>query len=286
MMISQKEIPISKACSSLNISRRTYYNNATRDTANNNDRSVKEAINKIALEYSKYGYRRITKEMHRRGQLVNHKKVLRIMHEENLLCIPKKKFRIVTTDSNHDYPIYQNLVKDIVITRMNQVWVADITYVHLLNGTVYLAVIIDLFSRKCVGWELDKRINARLVLNAFDMAIKARAHIGIDGLIHHSDQGVQYACNEYVNQLNELGIKISMSRKGNPYDNAFAESFMKTIKAEEVYLKEYETFDQAYNNIKEFIEVVYNKKRLHSSIGYVPPDEFEKEGLNICTIIR
>jgi len=149
-----------------------------------------------------------------------------------------------------------------------------------MNEHVYLAVIIDVFSRKCIGWELSRRIDAGLVLNALDMAIKARAHMGIDGLIHHSDQGVQYACNEYVDLLEELGIKISMSRKGNPYDNAFAESFMKTLKAEEVYLKEYKTFEEAYNNIKKFIEVAYNKKRLHSSIGYVPPEEFESKVLN------
>ena len=153
-----------------------------------------------------------------------------------------------------------------------------------MNEHVYLAVIIDVFSRKCIGWELSRRIDTGLVLNALDMAIKARVHMSIDGLIHHSDQGVQYACNEYVDLLEELGIQISMSRKGNPYDNAFAESFMKTLKAEEVYLKEYKTFVEAYNNIKHFIEVVYNKKRLHSSIGYVPPDEFEKEVLNITTI--
>lgn len=164
---------------------------------------------------------------------------------------------------------------------MNQVWVSDITYVHLLHECIYLAVIIDIFSRKCIGWELSRRIDAELVLNALDMAVKSRVHMGIDGLVHHSDQGVQYACNEYVDRLNELGIQISMSRKGNPYDNAFAESFMKTLKAEEVYLKEYGTFDEAYNNIKKFIEIVYNNKRLHSSIGYLPPVEFEAKVLNI-----
>ena len=152
---------------------------------------------------------------------------------------------------------------------------------HLLNECVYLAVVIDVYSRKCIGWSLDRHIDACLVLTAFNMAIDARLRCGIDGLIHHSDQGVQYACNEYVNRLNELGIRISMSRKGNPYDNAFAESFMKTLKAEEVYLKEYRTFDEAYRNIKQFIEKVYNKKRLHSSIGYLPPDEFEAKVLNI-----
>jgi len=169
----------------------------------------------------------------------------------------------------------------VVLTGINQLWVADITYVHLLHECVYLAVIIDVYSRKCIGWELSRRIDAELVLNALDMAIDARLEFGISGLTHHSDHGVQYACDEYVNRLNELGIRISMSRRGNPYDNAFAESFMKTLKVEEVYLKEYKTFDEAYNNIKQFIEVVYNNKRLHSSIGYLPPVEFEAKVLNI-----
>jgi transposase InsO family protein len=285
-MISQKEVPISTGCASLGVSRRTYYYNLKERRIDKSDKAITDSILDIASEFQKYGYRRITAELHRMGQPINHKKVLRIMREENILCKPKKKFRISTTDSDHNYPIYPNLAKDIVLTWINQFWVADITYVHLLHECVYLAVIIDVFSRKCIGWELSKRIDAEMVLNALDMAIRSRVHLGIDGLIHHSDQGVQYACDEYVDRLKDLGIQISMSRKGNPYDNAFAESFMKTLKAEEVYLKEYKTFDEAYNNIKQFIEIVYNKKRLHSSIGYVPPDEFEQEALNTCANFR
>jgi transposase InsO family protein len=280
-MINSKQIPISKACHYLNISRQAHYNWQQKDNTIGLDIPVISTIHDIALEFPKYGYRRIAAELRRRGQTVNHKKVLKIMHEENLLCKPKKKFRITTTDSNHNYPIYPNLEKSIILTRVNQLWLADITYIHLLDEHVYLAVIIDVFSRKCIGWELSRKIDAGLVLNALDKAIKARAHIGIDGLIHHSDQGVQYDCNEYVNLLEELGIQISMCRKGNPYDNAFAESFMKTLKAEDVYLKEYKTFDEAYNNIKEFIDIVYNKKRLHSSIGYMPPEEFEAETITL-----
>ena len=285
-MISQKEVPISKGCASLEIKRRTYYCSLKRSDTNQSDKSIRSSIHKIALEFSKYGYRRITAELHRRGQPINHKKVLRIMREENILCKPKKKFRIITTDSDHNYPVYPNLAKDMVLTGINQFWVADITYVHLLHECVYLAVIIDVYSRKCIGWELSRRIDAELVLSALDMAINARLEFGISGLIHHSDQGVQYACDEYVNRLNELGIRISMSRKGNPYDNAFAESFMKTLKTEEVYLKEYRTFGEAHSNIKKFIEVVYNKKRLHSSLDYMPPEEFEQEVLNTCAKIR
>lgn len=281
-MIASKEIPVANGCRCLNIGRRTYY--AWQHENKIVDSSLKSAIHDIALEYPKYGYRRITAEMHRKGKIVNHKKVLRIMHEENLLCRPKKKFRITTTDSNHNYPTYPNLAKNITPERINQLWVADITYIHLLSEHVYLAIIIDVFSRKCIGWALSRRIDADLVVSALDLAIEKRSHFGIQGLIHHSDQGVQYACNEYVHLLEELDIQISMSRRGNPYDNAFAESFMKTLKAEEVYLKEYRTFDEAYINIKRFIEIVYNKKRLHSSIGYMPPEEYETEVINITTI--
>lgn len=277
-MISQKEIPVRRACSSLDFSKSVYYYALKSNKID--DSLILKEIQGIALEFPKYGYRQITKEMHRRGQVINHKKVLKIMREENLLCKTKKKYKITTTDSNHDYPVYPNMVKNLTLTRINQVWVADITYVHLLNEHVYLAVIIDVFSRKCVGWELSRRIDTLLVLEALNMAIDTRLQSGISDLIHHSDQGVQYASNEYVDRLKELDIKISMSRAGNPYDNAFAESFMKTIKVEEVYLKEYKTFEEAYNNIKEFIEEVYNNKRLHSSIGYLPPVEFEAKVLN------
>lgn len=280
-MINQKELPIQNACSALGFSKSAYYESLKSPIIGLSDKPIKKSIYDVAIEYPKYGYRRITKEMQRRGTLVNHKKVLRIMREENLLCKPRKKFRITTTDSNHNFPTYTNLAKDKTLTGINQLWVADITYVHLVSDCVYLAVIIDVYSRKCIGWELSRRIDAGLVLNALNMAVDARVSSGIAGLIHHSDQGVQYACNEYVNQLNELDIKISMSRRGNPYDNAFAESFMKTLKSEEVYLKEYRTFDEAYSNLKQFIEVVYNNKRLHSSIGYLPPVEFEAKALNI-----
>lgn len=280
-MISQTELPIRHACSSLNLSKSAYYAGLKRPAITLSDKPVKNVIYAISLEYPRYGYRRITAELHRRGNTINSKKVLRIMREEHLLCRPKKKFRVTTTDSNHCFPVYPNLAKGIVLTGINQFWVTDITYVHLLNECVYLAAIIDVYSRKCVGWELSRRIDAELVLNALDLAVNARLQHGIAGLIHHSDQGVQYACNEYINRLKELGIRISMSRKGNPYDNAFAESFMKTLKVEEVYMKEYRTFNEAYMNIKQFIEVVYNNKRLHSSIGYLPPVEFEAKALNI-----
>src|SRR3989344_4086153 len=203
------------------------------------------------------------------------------MLSENLLCRRKKAFKPVTTQSNHNFEVYPNLIENIQVTGLNQIWVSDITYIHLMKSFVYLAVIIDLFSRKCIGWHLSNDIDTYLSLNALDMAIAARQQLGFDSLIHHSDRGVQYASNDYIQKLEEFGIKISMSRSGNPYDNAFAESFMKTLKVEEVYMNEYETFEDALKNIQRFIEDVYNEKRLHSGIGYMSPNKFEKEVLNI-----
>jgi transposase InsO family protein len=278
-MIAQKQIPVSNACSALKLSRSNFYIQVDKEEREDLDRYLRKEIEGIVIEFPFYGYRRVNKELRRRDLLVNHKKVLRLMKEDNLICRRKKAFRPVTTDSNHNYNIYPNLIKDIEVTGLNQVWVGDITYVQLLQGFVYLAAIIDIFSRKCIGWALGRNIDTRLVLEALNMAIRKRKHLGLHNLIHHSDRGVQYASNEYVELLVQNGIRISMSASGNPYENAFAESFNKTIKVEEVYINEYETFEDALRNIKHFIDVVYNKKRLHSSIGYVPPEEFEREVL-------
>jgi transposase InsO family protein len=198
------------------------------------------------------------------------------MRQDNLLCL-KKKFKPVTTDSSHGLPVYPNLLKSTKITGLNQVWAADITYVQLLHENIYLAVILDLSSRKCIGWDLSRNMGSQLVMNALARALKDRWTDSMQNLIHHSDQGVQYASKDYVDCLKQHNIKISMSRKGNPYDNAFAESFIKTLKYEEVYLNEYDTFEDAFRNIRHFIETVYNRKRLHSSLGYRSPDRFERE---------
>lgn len=285
-MISESKLPIKIACETLGCNRISYYRYEDIDpsSCSTEDMEIKKMIEKILKDFPCYGYKRVTKQLQRQNQMINHKRIYRIMSENNLLYNRKKKFKIITTDSNHNLHVYINLIKDIEVTRLNHVWVADITYILLPKGHIYLAAILDRFSRRCIGWALSKNIDAELVLEALNMAIRKRKHLGFEGLIHHSDQGVQYACNEYVDLLEELGIKISMSRKGNPYDNAHMESFMKTFKIEEVYIKEYETFEEAYDNIKHFIEIVYNKKRLHSSIGYLPPDEFEKEVLNIIRI--
>ena len=190
----------------------------------------------------------------------------------------------MTTDSKHGLPVYPNLAKSLVLTGLNQLWVSDITYVQLLHGFVYLAVVLDAFSRKCLGWQLSRSIDARLCLDALEMAFDSRKAMSLAGLIHHSDQGVQYASSDYVDALHARGVQISMSRKGNPYDNAKAESFMKTFKVEEVYVSEYESFQDALENIQRFLEVVYNKKRLHSSIGYLPPAEYEARILTRCAL--
>lgn len=240
------------------------------------DIDVRNVIQQVAVEFPAYGYRRITAELRNRSHTVNHKRVLRLMREDNLLCV-RKRFKPRTTDSDHNLRTYPNLLKDLKITRLNQVWASDITYIRLPKEFVYLAVILDLFSRRCIGWNLDRSLYTELALNALTMAIEKRWNENTQGLIHHSDQGVQYASKEYIECLDAHGIQISMAAQGNPYDNAFVESFIRTLKCEEVYLNEYETFSDALENISSFIEDVYNKKRLHSSLGYRSPIDFEKE---------
>jgi len=234
--------------------------------------SLLKEIQAIVLEFSGYGYRRVTAELARRGLTVNKKRVQRLMQEHQLQRKPRRRF-VRTTDSGHTLPVYPNLIQDIALGRPNQVWSADITYVRLVRSFVYLAVLMDLFSRKVIGWALSASLKADLVVEALQMAIRTRPVE--PGLIHHSDRGIQYACQDYVSLLKQHGIAISMSRRGNPYDNATMESFIKTLKVEEVYLNEYVTEAEARENIGAFIETVYNIKRLHSSLGYRSPAEFE-----------
>ena len=271
-------LPLSRLCSALGVSRSGYYVWLNRRNAPPSAKGteLKEQIHKIALEFPGYGYRRVTRELRRRDYLVNHKRVLRIMREEDLLCRRNKRiFR--TTDSSHNLPVYANLAKDMNVTDINQLWVADITYIRLPDEFVYLAVLIDVYSRKCVGWHLDDSLDTELPLTALRNALKSRWHSELSDLVHHSDRGVQYASVKYTECLKAHNATISMSRKGCPLDNAFAESFIKTVKAEEVYLFEYETRKEAYERIPEFIDDVYNQKRLHSALGYLPPNEFEEQ---------
>ena len=256
----------------LQVNRRWYYTRLAQGETVDPDVQLRDAIEQIILEFSGYGYRRVTHALVRAGWSVNHKRVLRIMREESLLCHLKRQF-VPTTDSHHPFQVYPNLIKGMALDAPDVVWVADITYIRLLSNFVYLATILDAYSRKCVGWNLSKRIDTQLALGALEKALATREVR--PGLIHHSDRGVQYASHAYVERLLNVQAKISMSALGNPYDNAKAESFFKTLKQEEVYLKQYQTFEEAETNIGQFIEDVYNTKRLHSSLGYVPPLEFE-----------
>ena len=278
------QLSLTRSCQALEVSRSGYYKWMSQSRpVHPVEIDLRDQIQEIALEFPRYGYRRVTAELRNRGYVVNSKRVLRLMREDNLLCL-KKKFKPVTTDSSHGLPIYPNLIKNIKITGPNQVWASDITYIGLEHEHIYLAVIIDLFSRKCIGWDLSRNMGDQLTLNALDMALKNRDVEPQHRLIHHSDQGVQYASGDYVGCLKEHEIQISMSRKGNPYDNAFTESFIKTLKWEEVYLNEYRTFEDALENICHFIDKVYNRKRLHSSLGYKSPEHFEWEAaLNTVT---
>lgn len=238
---------------------------------------LRDRIEQIVCEFPRYGYRRIHAQLNREGQRVNRKKVLRIMRESSLLCLVKKKFKI-TTNSNHPFPRYPNLVKDLMVTHINQVWYADITYIRLLTEFVYLAIVLDGYSRKVIGYALSKALDTSLTLTALKIAIQSRRPL--PGCIHHSDQGVQYASLDYVKELNQYGLTISMASRGNPYENAYAESFIKTLKHEEVNLWDYRTIKDVIERIPYFIQEVYNKKRLHSALGYMPPDEFELDLFN------
>lgn len=242
------------------------------------DQVLVNRIEEITEEFPKAGYRKVTRQLHRESVPVNHKKVHRIMREKGLLVKKTKRF-VRTTDSNHPYPVYPNLTKDLRVTSLNQVWVADITYIRIAVGFVYLAVILDLCSRKAIGYAISRNIDTALSLSALRMAIQSRNPL--PSVIHHSDRGVQYAAHDYVDELKSHGFQISMSRSGNPYDNAFAESFMKTVKTEEVYLWEYRTLEDVLRRLPYFIEQVYNQKRLHASLDYVPPAEYEAMLINL-----
>lgn len=270
----QGSLTIRELCESAQVSRAGYYRNWRSQAPKEEEIALRDAIQRLALHDRKRGYRLIREYLKREGWVVNHKRVLRLMRQDNLLSIRRRRF-VVTTDSDHSWQIYPNLARHVVLTAINQLWVADITYVRLQRQFIYLAVILDVYSRRVVGWSISRRLESRFALEALESALKQRRPAS--GLIHHSDRGVQYASNNYIERLEAHCIVISMSRPGNPYDNAWAESFMKTLKAEEVDGRRYRDMDHATACIGSFIEEVYNRQRLHSALNYRSPMEFEAE---------
>src|SRR5436189_435657 len=274
-MSLQGSLSIERMCQLAQVSRASFYRSLQEKMPAEEDMEVRSAIQQIAVEHRRrYGYRRISAELRRRGMLVNHKRVLRIIREDNLLAVQPRAF-VVTTESEHEFEVYLNLASRMKLTGINQLWVADITYIRLKTEFVYLAVILDGFSRKVVGWALDRTLATRLPKAALERAIAERQPP--PGLVHHSDRGVQYASDEYVQVLQEHQMIPSMSRPANPYDNASCESFMKTLKREEIYANDYVDLGHMRVNIEEFIEQYYNRQRLHSALGYRPPEEFEQQ---------
>ena len=260
-------------CHLAQVSRVGYYRSLAETEPAREEVETRAAIQQIVVEHKRrYGYRRVTFELRDRGFAVNHKRVARLMREDNLLAIGRRKF-VLTTDSRHKLKVYVNLAARIEVTGIDQLWVADITYIRLGNEFVYLAIVLDRFSRRAVGWSLDRTLAARLPIAALKQALAKRQPP--PGLIHHSDRGVQYASREYVELLEAHGIVPSMSRTANPYDNAVCESFMKTLKYEEIHCNRYTNIEELAANIEEFIDQYYNKKRLHSALGYRSPATFE-----------
>jgi len=273
-MPMQGGLTIERMCRIGQVSRASFYRSLQEEMPAEEDMEVRSEVQKIVLEHRRrYGYRRVTAELRRRGMRVNHKRVARIMREDNLLAMQPRAF-VVTTDSDHKLEVYLNLASRMKLTGINQLWVSDITYIRLKSEFVYLAVILDGYSRKVVGWALERTLAARLPVAALEDAIAQRQPQ--PGLVHHSDRGVQYASSDYIRILDKHKIIPSMSRPANPYDNASCESFFKTLKREEVYANEYRDLEHLRANIEEFIERYYNPRRLHSALGYRPPDEFEQ----------
>jgi len=274
-MLLQGSLSIERVCQLVPVSRRSFYRSLKEQQPADEELEVRSAIQQIALEHRRrYGYRRITAELHRRGMQINHKRVVRIMREDNLLGLQPQRFK-VTTNSNHKFEVYLNLAARMKLSGINQLWVADITYIRLKAEFVYLAVILDGFSRKVVGWALDRTLAVRLTIGALEQAIERRQPA--PGLVHHSDRGFQYAHAEYIAILEKHHMVPSMSRPANPYDNASCESFMKTPKREEIYANKYDDLENLRANIEEFIEQYYNRLRLHSALGYRSPEEFEQQ---------
>jgi transposase InsO family protein len=272
MMPLEGDVSVAALCAAAQLSRAGFYREFRAHAPRQAETELRGRIQQVALAHRCYGYRRVTAELHRQGFVVNHKCVARLLRQDNLLSVRHRKF-VLTTEWRHGFVRYPNLAGRMALTAINQLWVADITYIRLREEFVYLAVVLDAYSRRVVGWELGPSLQTTLPLRALDRALADRAIA--PGIVHHSDQGVQYCCPDYVGRLLDHEFVISMSRTGTPSDNAKAESFMKTLKAEEVSLNRYRDLEEARASIQRFIEEVYNRKRLHSALGYRPPEEFE-----------
>ncbi len=264
---------VARGCELARISRAGFYRQWEEKAPRQLETALRDAMQRTALSNRCYGYRRVTAALKLEGWEVNHKRIAAMLREDNLLSLRRRRAFVVTTDSRHGYTIYPNLARNMVLTAPDQLWVADITYIRLTDVFVYLAVILDAFSRRVIGWELDRSLTSSLVLSALRQALCRRAPAG--SIVHHSDRGVQYCSGEYVKLLQEHGFTISMSRRGNPWDNAKCESFMKTLKTEEVYLKQYRDIEDARANLTVFLDQVYNRQRLHSALQYQSPEAFE-----------
>jgi putative transposase len=273
--LSQGELGIERMCRLAGVNRAGYYRHWQASAPRREETGLRDAIPKLALLHRHYGYRRIAASLSRAGWSANHKRVLRLMQEDNLLCLRRAAFVPTTTDSRHGWRVVPNLARGMELSGLDQLWVADITYVHLAEAFAYLAIVLDAFSRRVIGWALETHLRAELAIAALDMAVAARRPTP-GSLIHHSDRGVQYACGDYTALLRTHDIRPSMSRVGNPYDNAKAESFMKTLKQEEVDGSAYRDADDARTRIGDFIDEVYNRQRLHSALDYRPPVEYEE----------
>lgn len=272
----QGGLGIERLCRLGDVSRAGYYRHWQASAPAREETALRDVVQRLSLAHRFYGYRRITALLRQEGWPVNHKRVERLRRTDNLLCVTGRTFRPATTDSRHRYAVYPNLARRMAPTAVNQLWVADITYVRLAEAFVYLAVVLDAFSRRVVGWAMADHLRASLALAALEMALASRPVMRGE-LVHHSDRGTQYACDDYIARLATAGIQPSMSRAGCPWDNAMAESFMRTLKHEEVDASAYRDLAQAKASIESFIEQVYNRQRLHSALDYRPPAVFEEQ---------
>jgi len=274
----QGGLTVERMCALSGVSRAGFYRQWQASAPRQADTAVRDAVQQVAVEKRFYGYRRVQRELRRRGHWVNAKRVLRLMREDNLLCLRTRRFAPPTTDSRHGWRVWPNLARGLVTRNLNELWVADITYVRLQEEFVYVAVVLDAHSRRVIGWAVAAHLGASLAVEALRMALAQRQPV--PGLIHHSDSGIQYACADYLTLLADHGLQPSMSRVGNPYDNAKAESFMKTLKQEQVRGHQWRDLHALRDDLARFLQMTYNHQRLHSALDYQTPAAFERS----CTL--